>query len=100
MAIHGKIQQPTGARGGDYINRKGYYSILFQRVCNYHGTLKDVFNSPSGIVHAARKLWESNFFQDWDSKIKQFIFLVTVLISQFPFIISAKRPRRGNGSKY
>jgi len=40
--------------GTDYLNRKGYHSVLFQAVCDAHEYLHDVFAGPPGKVHDAR----------------------------------------------
>ena len=78
------------------MNRKGYFSILLQGVCDDRGKLMDVFIGPPGRVHDARMLRESNYFQDWEAKMEQFyLFGDSAYISaQIPFIIS---PKRDNG---
>ena len=40
---HIKIQRLSGPRGGDYMNRKGYFSILLQGICNDEGKLINIF---------------------------------------------------------
>jgi len=52
---HIRITHPA-AYGDNYLNRKGYYSILLQGVCDNNGHFQDVFVGPPGRVHDARLL--------------------------------------------
>ena len=94
---HIKIQKPPGCRGEDYINRKSYYSILLQGICDDEGRLLDVFIGPPGKVHDARMLRKSDFFMEWQAKMAQYFLLgdSAYISRQFPFI---KTPRRDNGN--
>ena len=54
---HIRKQRPSQQRL-DYMNRKGYFSILLQGICNHEGRFMDVFVGLPGRVHA-RMLRES-----------------------------------------
>ena len=94
---HIRIQKPQGIRGDDYMNRKGYFSILLQGICDDEGKLIDYFIGPPGRLHDARMLKESDFFQDWQAKMENYFLLgdSAYISAQFPFIIT---PKRDNGT--
>ena len=52
--------------GDDYMNRKGYYSVLLQGVCDHTGKFINIFAGPPGRVHDARLLRSSNLYQSWE----------------------------------
>ncbi|KAK0154309.1 putative nuclease HARBI1 [Merluccius polli] len=66
---HIKIQRPT-LRGGDYLNRKGFYSVLLQGIVNERGRFLDIFVGPPGRVHDARMLRTSDFYRTWEEKME------------------------------
>lgn len=47
----------------DYINRKGYYSLIIQGVCDHRYMLQDFNIGWPGKVHEARVLANSNIYQ-------------------------------------
>jgi len=59
---HIRISRPRN-HGDDYMNRKGYYSILLQGTCDYDGNFRDIYVGPPGRVHDARMLRCSPIFQ-------------------------------------
>lgn len=93
---HIRIQRPP-IRGGDYINRKSYYSILLQGIVDERGRFIDVFAGPPGRVHDARMLRSSKFFQVWQDKMGNYQLLGdSAYIGQaFPFVLT---PKRDNGA--
>ncbi|KAG5275883.1 hypothetical protein AALO_G00125580 [Alosa alosa] len=93
---HIRIQRPP-VRGGDYMNRKSYYSVLLQGIVDAEGRFINVFTGMAGRVHDARMLRSSPFFQEWQEKMGEYHLLGdSAYISQhFPFIIT---PRRDNGA--
>jgi len=58
---HMRITRPRN-HGDDYMNRKGYYSILLQGVCDYDWNFRDIYVGPPGRVHDARMLRCSPLF--------------------------------------
>ena len=58
---HIRISRPR-IHGDDYINRKGYYSILLQGICDFNGQFRDVFVGAPGRIHDARLLRLSPIF--------------------------------------
>lgn len=52
---HIKIQRPA-IRGGDYLNRKGFYSLLLQGTVDDQGRFLDIFTGVPGKVHDSRML--------------------------------------------
>lgn len=58
---HIRITRPA-KHSDDYLNRKGYYSILLQGVCDYEGIFRDIFVGPPGQIHDARLLRTSPLF--------------------------------------
>ena len=93
---HIRVQRPP-IRGGDYINRKCYYSVLLQGIVNDEGRFIDIFVGPPGRVHDARMLRGSVFYTNWQEKIEDYRLLGdSAYIGQaFPFIIT---PKRDNGA--
>lgn len=55
---HIHIQRPV-VRGGDYLNRKGFYSLLLKGIVNDQGRFLDIFIG----VHDSRMLRASTFFE-------------------------------------
>jgi len=92
---HIRIQRPH-IHGMDYMNRKGYYSLLLQGICDDRGRFLDIFVGPPGRVHDARMLRLSPFYQNWQRKLGDYKLLGdSAYISQeFPFI---QTPKRDNG---
>ena len=93
---HIRVQRPP-IRGGDYINRKSYYSVLLQGIVNDEGRFIDIFAGPPGRVHDARMLRGSTFFTEWQEKMGDYRLLGdSAYIGQaFPFIVT---PKRDNGA--
>ena len=93
---HIRVQRPP-IRGGDYINRKCYYSVLLQGIVNDEGRFIDIFTGPPGRVHDARMLRGSTFYTNWQEKMEDYQLLGdSAYIGQaFPFIIT---PKRDNGA--
>ena len=79
------------------MNRKAYHSILLQGICDDEGKLLDVCIGPPGRVHDARMLRKSDFFGEWEAKMRQYYLLgdSAYISVQFPFII---KPQRDNGT--
>ena len=92
---HIKIQRPV-KRGLDYMDRKGYYSVLLQGICNDEGRFIDVFCGIPGRVHDARLLRSSEFFEEWEERMGYFKLLgdSAYICRDFPFIVT---PKRDNG---
>ena len=92
---HIRIQRPS-QQGLDYMNRKGYFSILLQGICNHEGRFMDVFVGPPGRVHDARMLRESPFFSDHQERMGGTFLLgdTAYLAQDFNFILT---PKRDNG---
>lgn len=75
---HIPIIAPQDAHG-DYLNRKGFYSLILQGVCDHRHVFTDVNIGWPGRVHDARVLRNSEIFQkgeitkhlfpDWKKKI-------------------------------
>ena len=60
-ATHIPIIAPVAAHG-DYINRKGWYSIILQAVCDYKYIITDINVGWPGRVHDARVFGNSELF--------------------------------------
>ncbi|KAJ8375531.1 hypothetical protein SKAU_G00061110 [Synaphobranchus kaupii] len=69
--IHGIMAQvicfPTGqdlgeAESQDYLNRKLFYSVQMQAICDHRGTFLNLFTSYPGSVHDARVLRLSDVY--------------------------------------
>ena len=92
---HIKIQRPH-SHGIDYLNRKGYYSVLLQGTCDDRGKFNHFFVGLPGRVHDARMLRLSPLYQAQDQMMGENKLLSdTAYIAQdFPFIST---PRRDNG---
>ncbi|XP_031156990.1 protein ALP1-like [Sander lucioperca] len=58
---HIRVQRPP-IRGGDYMNRKAYYSVLLQGIVDERARFIDIFAGPPGRVHDARVLRSSTFY--------------------------------------
>ena len=58
---HIPIRAPQEAHG-DYVNRKGFYSIIMQAVCDYKCIFRDINIGWPGRVHDARVLANSEIF--------------------------------------
>lgn len=93
---HIKIQRPT-MRGGDYLNRKGFYSVLLQGIVNERGRFLDIFVGPPGRVHDARMLRTSDFYQTWEEKMDNNKLLGDSAYcgNAYPFVLT---PKRDNGA--
>lgn len=93
---HIRISRPRN-HGDDYMNRKGYYSILLQGTCDYDGNFRDIYVGPPGRVHDARMLQCSPIFQQATSVFGQQWKLLgdsAYISSDFPFVVA---PKRDNG---
>ncbi|XP_061085078.1 uncharacterized protein LOC133118834 [Conger conger] len=93
---HIRVQRPH-IRGGDYMNRKSFYSVLLQGIVDERGRFIDIFAGPPGRVHDARMLRASNFYAAWEEKMGEYSLLGdSGYIGQaFPFVIT---PKRDNGA--
>ena len=47
----------------DYYNRKGYYSILLQGICDGNGKFLSVSSGHPGSIHDARMMRRSGFYK-------------------------------------
>lgn len=59
---HIRIRRPT-KHEEDYVNRKGFHSILLQGVCDYRKLFIDVHIGESGSLHDARVLRKSPLYR-------------------------------------
>ena len=94
---HIRIQRPPHPSASSYRNRKDYYSILLQGICNERGKFIDVFVGLPGCVHDARMLRMSDFFEHWNERMQHHTLLGdSAYISRVyePFI---RTPLRDNG---
>ena len=93
---HIRIQRPP-VRGGDYLNRKSYYSVLLQGIVDDRGRFIDIFAGPPGRVHDSRMLRVSPFFEDWRESMGEFKLLgdSAYICRHYPFIVT---PKRDNGA--
>lgn len=93
---HFRIQRPP-VRGGDYLNRKAYYSVLLQGIVDDLGRFTDIFAGPPGRVHDARMLRLSPFFNTHEQKLGGYKLLGdgAYVCNSFPFIVT---PKRDNGA--
>jgi len=93
---HIRISRPA-RRGDDYMNRKSYYSVLLQGICDHNGIFCDVYVGPPGRVHDARMLRISPVYADKATKFGNTWKLLgdsAYISADFPFIIT---PKRDNG---
>ncbi|KAJ8048513.1 Protein ANTAGONIST OF LIKE HETEROCHROMATIN PROTEIN 1 [Holothuria leucospilota] len=93
---HIRINRPV-RHGDNYLNRKGYYSILLQGVCNMQGKFTDIFVGPPGRVHDARLLKHSYLFSKQEEMFEGRWKLLgdsAYISKEFPFIVT---PKRDNG---
>ena len=92
---HIRIQRQQ-RRGLDYLNRKGYYSMLLQGICDDRGRFIDIFAGAPGRVHDARLLRLSSFYQEWQEKMENHRLLgdSAYICQDFTFILT---PKRDNG---
>jgi hypothetical protein len=67
---HIRIQKPKHSSAASYMNRKGYYSILLQGICDSVGKFLDVFIGMPGSVHDARMLRVSDVYQRWEDLLQ------------------------------
>ncbi|KAB5579381.1 hypothetical protein PHYPO_G00194410 [Pangasianodon hypophthalmus] len=88
---HIKINRPN-IRGGDYMNRQSFYSVLLQGIVDEKGRFIDIFVGPPGKVDDARMLRASNFYADWQEKMGEYSLLGDSAYSgqADPFIITPK----------
>lgn len=93
---HIRIQRPP-VRGGDYMNRKSFYSVLLQGIVDERCRFIDIFAGPPGKVHDARMLRSSDFYATWQEKMGDNSLLGdSAYIGQtIPFVIT---PKRDNGA--
>ncbi|KAM3876298.1 uncharacterized protein ACN63O_024338 [Diretmus argenteus] len=93
---HIKIQRPI-IRGADYLNRKGFYSVLLQGIVDEKGRFQDIFVGPPGKVHDARMLRSSNFYRTWEEKMEDYQLLgdTAYIGNAYPFVVT---PKRDNGA--
>ena len=76
--------------GGDFMSRKGYFSILFQGICDNDGKHLSVFIREPGRARDARTLVEPDFFRDWPTRMgdfsagEQYLHIGTVPLHNYP----------------
>ena len=89
---HIRIQRPQ-RRGLDYLNKKGYYSMLLQGICDDRGRFIDIFAGAPGRVHDARLLRLSSFYQECKEKMENHRLLgdSAYICQDFTFILTPKR---------
>ncbi len=93
---HIKIQRPI-IRGGNYLNRKGFYSVLLQGIVNERGKCEDIYVGPPGRVRDARMLHSSTFYSTWEEKMGEYQLLGDSAYcgNAYPFVVT---PKRDNGA--
>ncbi|KAK0138924.1 putative nuclease HARBI1 [Merluccius polli] len=93
---HIKLQRPP-VRGGDYLNRKGYYSIVLQGIVDSRGKFRDIFVGAPGRVHDSRILRKSTFFERSAEKMGGYMLLgdSAYISREYAFITT---PKRDNGA--
>ncbi|KAK0142954.1 putative nuclease HARBI1 [Merluccius polli] len=93
---HIKLQRPP-IRGGDYLNRKGYYSIVLQGIVDSRGKFRDIFVGAPGRVHDSRILRKSTFFERSAEKMGGYMLLgdSAYISREYAFITT---PKRDNGA--
>ena len=67
---HIPIIAPESARG-DYVNRKGRYSIILQVVCDHNYIITDMNVGWPGWVHDARVLGNSELYYKGETGVSQ-----------------------------
>ena len=93
---HIRILRPK-RHGEDYMNRKGYYSILLQGVCDDQGKFTSVFVGPPGKVHDSRVLRHSEIYRTWEDKFGDHWKLLAdtaYICRDYPFLVT---PKKDNG---
>ncbi len=93
---HIEIRRPH-VRGIDYMNRKGFYSILLQGIVDEHGRFIDVFVGPPSQSSWLQNVEGFSFSYKWGDRMERHQLLgVTAYIgSMYPFIFT---PKRDNGT--
>ena len=93
---HIRIQKPQN-RHANYINRKGYYSVLLQGICDDRAKFLDIFAGIPGCVHDARMLRISDFFAEWEEKMGGYHLLGDTAYISNQFSTFIYTPKRDNG---
>jgi len=65
---HIKMNRPQ-KDGNAFLNRKGYYSIILQGICDNNMKFLDIYVGAPGSVHDARVLRKSTFFNEKEQKL-------------------------------
>ena len=94
---HIRIQKPQHEHYASYINRKGYFSILLQGICDDTGRFIDVFAGLPGCVHDARMLRMSDFFENRHDLLRGFSLLGDSAYNSHEFQNFIHFPKRDNG---
>ena len=94
---HIRILRPR-YHGIDYMNRKGYYSVLLQGICDDRGKFIDVFVGPPGRVHDSRMLRESDFYGNWQGKMGTYRLLGDSAYISNAYSAFILTPKRNNGA--
>jgi hypothetical protein len=94
---HIRIQRPHHHSAGSYLNRKGYYSILLQGICNESGKFLDVFIGLPGCVHDSRMLRLSDFFEDYVDRMRDHTLLGDSAYIGRSYQTFIQTPTRDNG---
>lgn len=94
---HIRIQRPHHVSASSYLNRKGYYSILLQGICDSAGKLMDVFIGIPGCVHDARMLRLSDFYGRWENQLQGHTLLGDSAYISRDFQNFIQTPLRDNG---
>ncbi|KAK9729885.1 DDE superfamily endonuclease [Popillia japonica] len=90
---HIKIDKPT-ERHTDYCNRKGYYSIIVQGVCDERKKFINIFIGFPGSTHDARVFKNSTLYEKLQNSINDFYILGD---SAYPILPYLMIPYKDNG---
>nr|XP_022899862.1 putative nuclease HARBI1 [Onthophagus taurus] len=91
---HIKIDKPS-EDSDSYINRKGYYSIQMQAVCNHNRKIIDLFVGYPGSVHDSRVVRNSSLFNTLEEKCGNYFILAD---SGYPLKSNVLTPFKDRGN--
>lgn len=80
--------------GDNYLNVKGFYSILLQAVCDSQGNFVDIFVGPPGCMNDATMLRMSPLYHLWQEKLGNRWKLLgdaAYVSPDFPFVVTPKQ---------
>ncbi|XP_077553666.1 uncharacterized protein LOC144168586 [Haemaphysalis longicornis] len=92
---HIRISRPSES-ADSYFNRKKFYSIVIQDVCDGDLMFTDVFVGFPGSAHDARVLRESFFFQDAASKCEGGYLIGDAAYPLLPWLLPPYKQTTGN----